>query len=580
MNPATKPTVEFVVDILLQSIQEENKNALDAMRRLLANQGEPENDTAMLGHVDSYAGAIKSTLDDIQRHLLDKMSALHKEHNRMIPLHRLPIEVFVQIITGALEPFQTYVWAHPSQPQTHLGRLLTLCKVCKRWRDVIGGTPSLWATIDVRDPPALISVAISRSSNHPLNIIGVSSSSPPKYWGLPVGSKRFENLAIVHSRRWRFVQLVVASSEDAQALINAPAPRLQSLEVRSTVQCRVNFQKEGSMLRETGNGLRRLALHGLAIPWSGCMLHGLRYLSISGVDEFAPSFDEILGVLRMCQALVEVDLALRPTATVGTSKNECPFTLSQLRSMTFRPVSPSWVFILLKIISTPSVRHVSLDLDFSGVGHLLPSIIKSVRALLSRAIDAPYYLGITAWQNRLGWTCYSSETGRGGWGFAVTARNSPVNEILEAILLEMDANRFAPESITIAFEELLHSEFSAAMRKLDGVDGILEFSVSCCDLGPLFTYMSSNTTSHAWGLPELEELVIYDCVYDPAKLLDMVLNRYGGEGDSISDGGGRPPPFKRICISHVPGEADEQTLGLVKDIVGHDCFMLDDDVER
>ncbi|KAG8950947.1 hypothetical protein FRC04_007011 [Tulasnella sp. 424] len=233
MNPATKPTVEFAVDVLLQSIQDENKTALEAMRRLPSNQRDYKNDTAMLGHVDSYAGAIKSTLDDVQRHLLDKMSALHKEHNRMIPLHRLPIEMFVQIITGALEPFQIYFRA-----QTHLGRLLTLCNVCKRWRDVIGGTPSLWATIDVRDPPALTSVAISRSSNHPLNVIGASSYGPPKYWDHPVGSKRFENLAIVHSRRWRFVQLVVASSEDAQALINAPAPRLRSLEVKSTVQYR------------------------------------------------------------------------------------------------------------------------------------------------------------------------------------------------------------------------------------------------------------------------------------------------------------------------------------------------------
>ncbi|KAG8950948.1 hypothetical protein FRC04_007012 [Tulasnella sp. 424] len=575
MNPATKPTVEFAVDILLQSIQDENKTALETMRPLLHNQGDPKNDTAMLGHVDSYAGAIKATLDDVQRHLLDKMSALHKEHNRMIPLHRLPIEMFVQIITGALEPFQTYHWA-----QTHLRQLLTLCRVCKRWRDVIDGTPSLWATIDVRDPPALTSVALSRSSNHSLNIIGVSSSSPPKYWNLPVGWKRFDKVAIMHSRRWRFVQLLVASSADAQALINAPAPRLQSLEVKSTVQCRVNFQKEGSILQETGNRLRRLALHGLAIPWRGCMLHDLRYLSISGLDEFAPSFDEILGVLRMCQALVEVDLALRPTATVGTSKRERPFTLSQLRSMSFGPLIPSWTLVLLETIHIPSVRHVALNLDVSGAGSLLSSTIKRARALLSTVIDAPYQLTISACQNRLGWTYYPRGIDCAEWSFDVTARNGSANEILEAILLKTDADRFAPESIEIELDGFLHSEFTAALRKLDGVDHILEFSALGCDLDPLFTYMSSATTGHGWGLPELEKLIIYDCDYDPAQLLNMVLSRYGEEGDGISDRGGRPPPFKRVAISHAPGEADEDTLGLVEDIVGDDCFVLEEDVER
>ncbi|KIO34202.1 hypothetical protein M407DRAFT_64575, partial [Tulasnella calospora MUT 4182] len=120
----------------------------------------------MLTQVDNYAGAIKSTLDAVQGRLLDKISALHTEHNRMIPLHKLPVETFVQVITVALESFQTRQWSSP----TYLGRLVTLCQVCKRWKDVISRTASLWATIDIRDPAVIISTAISRSANHSLNI--------------------------------------------------------------------------------------------------------------------------------------------------------------------------------------------------------------------------------------------------------------------------------------------------------------------------------------------------------------------------------------------------------------------------
>ncbi|KIO16301.1 hypothetical protein M407DRAFT_232687, partial [Tulasnella calospora MUT 4182] len=131
-------------------------------------------DSAMLAQVDNYAGAIKSTLDAVQGHLLRRMSALHTEHNRMIPLHQLPIEIFVQIITGALEDFRTRGWSS----RTHLGRLVTLCRVCKRWRDVIKSTPSLWTTIDILDPAAITSTAISLSAHHPLNILGTLSPSP------------------------------------------------------------------------------------------------------------------------------------------------------------------------------------------------------------------------------------------------------------------------------------------------------------------------------------------------------------------------------------------------------------------
>lgn len=38
MNPATKPTVEFAVDILLQSIQDGNKAALEAMRSVYSER--------------------------------------------------------------------------------------------------------------------------------------------------------------------------------------------------------------------------------------------------------------------------------------------------------------------------------------------------------------------------------------------------------------------------------------------------------------------------------------------------------------------------------------------------------------
>ncbi|KIO16302.1 hypothetical protein M407DRAFT_247018, partial [Tulasnella calospora MUT 4182] len=125
---------------------------------------------------------------------------------------------------------------------------------------------------------------------------------------------------------------------------------------------------------------------------------------------------------------------------------------------------------------------------------------------------------------------------------------------------------------------------SLFLPKLDGIHTINSFMFYGGDADPLFTYMSNPTTSGEWGLPELENLTIYDCDYDPELLLGMVLARYGGEGleghNNLEDGRDRPPPFQELTIGHASGEADIDTLDLVEDIVGDHCFTLEEDVER
>ncbi|KAG9041445.1 hypothetical protein FS837_012258 [Tulasnella sp. UAMH 9824] len=577
MNPATTATVDLVIDLLLQSISDENRNALEAVAR-----EDPTINTWMLAQVDNYAGAIKSTLDAVQGHLLRRMSALHTEHNRMIPLHQLPIEIFVQILTGVLGPFQTRGWSR----RTHLGRLVTLCRVCKRWREVIRSAPPLWTTIDIFDPAATTSAAISLSANHPLNILGASSPGSIRFWGdVPERWKEFSDTVIIHSTRWRSIQLNVAASEVALAIMNAPAPRLQSLELKSSVQCRVYIEDGGDMFQATRPHLRRLGLHGVAVPWRPWTLGGLRHLSLSGLGEFAPSYEEMLGILRECPRLEELALSLRSIANVEASRRNHPFTLAQLRSITFASLSPSWAFALLETIRTPSVKFVVLDLNFSDSGHLLLPVIKRARTLLSTIIDTQYELSVMISPSTLDWSSYPFGIGHNRWNFRVTGwGQQPVSELVELILLEKDANRFPPESISIDLEVSSDSQFSQILGKLDGVEHIHIFEVNRSGLEHLFTYMSNRTSTNEWGLPELEIFNLYDCYYDPSQLLSMVLTRYGSEGSAGNDISGtrrdRPPALKNMTINHAPGEADEDTLDLVKDIVGHECLRFYEDVER
>ncbi|KAG8926368.1 hypothetical protein FRC00_002987 [Tulasnella sp. 408] len=293
----------------------------------------------------------------------------------------------------------------------------------------------------------------------------------------------------------------------------------------------------------------------------------------------------MLGILRECPVLEELTLSLRPAANVETSRKDHPFTLAQLRSITFVSLSFSWTLALLKTIRAPSVRSVSLYLNLSDPAHLLLPIIKSARTLLSTLIDTQYRVSLTISPSNLEWNCYSIGAGHNGWNFEFTGwGQQPVSELVELILLEKDANRFPPESISIDLEDSGDSQFSQLLEKLDGVERIHTFSVSRCGLELLFTYMSGRTTTGEWGLPELKNLNLYDCYYDPSRLLSMILARYGSEEseeDDISESRrDRPPALKEMTISHAPDEADEDTIDLVKDIVGDDCFYFYEDVDR
>ncbi|KAG8974767.1 hypothetical protein FRC05_006927 [Tulasnella sp. 425] len=568
------------IGILIQSINDENKNVLEAM----SYREDTKVHTGTLSHVDDYACALKSTLETVQRQMLDKISAIRTEHNRLIPLHRLPIENFVQIITGALEPFNTRGYSGP----THLARLVALCEVCRRWREVINSTPSFWTTIDILDPPAVTSAAISRSANHRLNFIGAPRSGAVRFASRPPDRcAEFSRTAMMHSTRWRSIELVAASPEDVLAIMNAPAPVLQSLEMKSMAPSQLYFQNGASMFQNTNPRLRRLGLHGVAIPWDSSILRDLQYLSISTLDNFVPSCEEILRILRACPGLVEVHLSLKLIATVKTSKKGPPFTLPQLVSMSFS-LSPSSTLVLLKTIRAPSVQSVNLDLDFnSDPSRLLSPIIKSTHALSATALGEQYRLLITLSHHRcLSWSCEPAGTYCSGRKFTITTRGKPATETVDVLLTEIDASRFTlgHRDIELHFDCTYYLNISTFLEKLDGVDRITTITAASCDIDPLFTYMSGATMDDDWGFPNLEGLTIYDCDYEPSLLLGMIKARYGLEEedseDSEDDGRDLPPPLKWMTISHVSGEADKDTLDLVEEILGPGSFELHEDVER
>ncbi|KAG8959479.1 hypothetical protein FRC00_001558 [Tulasnella sp. 408] len=378
MNPATPAAVESAVNILLQSISDENRNVLEAnsSRKLPSRRPHNETQTGLLEHVDKYARAIKSTLEKVQSHLFAKMSALQTEHNKMIPVHRLPIELFARIIAEATKPLQSLRLSRP----TYLGRLVTLCQVSKQWRDVINGTASLWASIDILDPTTITSAAISRAAGYPLNIIAAPPGPVSVTSRAPNGLEKFTNTAMALSTRWRSIKIVVPSLEQALAIMNTPAPLLQSIELKSMTKCRLQFEEGAILFQGTGPQLRCLGLHGVAIPWDSYLLRDLQYLSISNMEELSPSRTEILGILRACPGSVELDLSREPA---GGRKQGTAFRLPQLQSLSLS-LSTRSTLKLLKPIHLPSIRSVNLNLQSNSDDYHFPSLMEHVQTQFSK----------------------------------------------------------------------------------------------------------------------------------------------------------------------------------------------------
>ncbi|KAG8927511.1 hypothetical protein FRC01_007320 [Tulasnella sp. 417] len=217
--------------------------------------------------------------------------------------------------------------------------------------------------------------------------------------------------------------------------------------------------------------------------------------------------------------------------------------------MSFSRLIPPWTLAFLETIITPSVRSVDLDIDFSDSDHLFLSVIKGVGALYSSVIDAQYRLEIYFDGPYLQWTCHPDDK-RSNWRrIDLRAGNYPAPNTLETLWAEVGISRFTPKSVEITLMTV-----DIELPKLDNIDSIRSFVVYGGDTDSLFTYMSEPTTRCEWGLPDLEDLTLYDCRYDPEQLLDMVLVRYGGEGsagDNISnDRRDRPPPLKDLTICH------------------------------
>lgn len=294
-------------------------------------------------------------LRDEAKRVTTRLLAVHTLMNRLVPIHRLPDDVFMEILS-----YVAHTWSPPHMwfPVTH---------VCRRWREVALQCSSLWTTVNIHNDEHALA-CIERSGTRPIRIIWQSSDDEDELsFTLP---QRFLDLTapVAVSSRVEEVDIKALDVETLHAdIVDFPNLRFLSLshgESMSSADFVLADMHPDSFQRSSR--LQTLKLSSVKIPWSSPLFsEHLRVLHISNW-ETAPFASELLLALQRCPALEELRIHdAGPQAVVEESQN-LPIVQLPLQSLHITQYQkvPSFK-TLLSHINCPSSTRFDISYDFS-----------------------------------------------------------------------------------------------------------------------------------------------------------------------------------------------------------------------
>ncbi|KAJ7255877.1 hypothetical protein B0H12DRAFT_1218759 [Mycena haematopus] len=280
-------------------------------------------------------------------HRRDELQEFVSAHLALVsPFRRLPDDIIRQI----------FIATHPSTRNPSLSSdepPLVLCRTCKSWRNLALTTPRLWASMHIVVAPLKLAQLVKqvttwldRSGVVPLDIsLAFSREADPTS-----DISSLLSLLIAVSRRWRNIQLVLASYPQFASLSPDDVPLLQSIVFKDRIDRfdpHMSGDTIGPFVFLGTKSLRSLECGNIdcifecPISW-GTLTH------LTALD-LRPSLTDnnALRLLRQCQRLETCMLEFRIQR------------LNRLNRVVFADNTP---------ISLPRLRHLSIkhQYDYSG----------------------------------------------------------------------------------------------------------------------------------------------------------------------------------------------------------------------
>ncbi|KAG8986643.1 hypothetical protein FRB94_003152 [Tulasnella sp. JGI-2019a] len=301
-------------------------------------------------------------------------------HRNMI--RELPPELLTNIFSWASGLSGRYhMDTRSSEP--YVPRLQIMARVCRTWREIIEGTPALWAFITDQDKASAI-MALNRSQSHPI--------------GLSFGDKRIDEAlytkVLNHSHRWIRASIQVRRRDEEKALqrleeVNMPI--LQHLALGIPAWDRRPFVLD--LFRDHPPQLTSLTLIKVAMRRWDAPVFGprLRELKLMRIHTSGPTRENLHSILYACPELAHLELE---TVALSNETNELlprrpPVQLPLLRTLVLKQLSPADAIDVLRMAETPYCNSCTISIESENMDSMMFSrVVEQIQQPFKACINS------------------------------------------------------------------------------------------------------------------------------------------------------------------------------------------------
>ncbi|KAG8984830.1 hypothetical protein FRB90_005099 [Tulasnella sp. 427] len=286
-------------------------------------------------------------------------------------VHRLPVEILAYIIQLSLDMPNTTFREQDFMAISNPGLFRALVRVgsvCRRWKDVVDGTPRLWAFLSADlDSPPLLRLVAERSQSTPILITtGVAEMDMTEFFNIAAPHFHRCRVLCVMPPDWPMDREESRDVEGIRNLLRQPCPALEELhlielDASSLVDEHGTSMIEVWALENSTANLRVLRVIGTDWCWKP-VLSGLQELNLGRVSiTLANLMDSCLSLAPNLRILRLDHLRLIERGDPA-HLSSAPVSLDFLHRITISSTPAEDITKVTQRINTPSLREVKLQM--------------------------------------------------------------------------------------------------------------------------------------------------------------------------------------------------------------------------
>ncbi|KAG8862294.1 U3 snoRNP protein [Tulasnella sp. 330] len=390
-----------------------NVRKLESRKRKIKTKINVTIGSLSLSQVDRAVQTLMAALDAFRCHIKDHISRYNIHRNTIASkIYQLPIELLSRIFLLSV-PLKD--WS--------VGRLKILAQVSKRWKDVVTGTPELWAVAKMASQTEAsglwithLDLALRKSRNLPLTVYHSSQEFELDSSSENRRDEEFIDVIGRHAYRWRSTYFEGLCSPNIVSVFERPSPALTGIDIKfvsTPGQLGLNGVRRHTRININPQAqLCYVAVDNAVLGWRS--LSGIRTLRVYNVDESLPQTAGLLHALsaspqlellelsniRLAEDLTDEGHVAISNRVAGEPRNITRLHFPSLTTLRIHQIHPSLFQELTQNIDAPVIRCSSFNI-LAAPGYTMASPF--VSHILEKVAAPRNWLGISVQRNSVKW---------------------------------------------------------------------------------------------------------------------------------------------------------------------------------